>query len=78
MCVANPERVAGIVTQNGNAYAEDFGAGVEPLTNWWWTLDQALMDQPGHRAAAEGHFALSEEVDTIAAPVDALLRRAFG
>ncbi len=91
IAVAHPERVTGIVTQNGNAYTDGFGPAVAPLVSWWedraagqadvdgflslagtrmqweagardvsaidpamWTLDQALLDQPGHRAAAEG------------------------
>jgi pimeloyl-ACP methyl ester carboxylesterase len=171
---AHPERIAAIVTQNGNAYVDGFGPGVAALAAWWndraagqaavdgflslagtrlqweagardpasidpamWTLDQALLDQPGRKAAAEallwdyqhnpgrypgwqkylrdtkppllaiwgkndpffippgaeayqrdvpeaevvlldtGHFALVEEVDTIAAHVDRLLQRAF-
>lgn len=90
IAVAHPERVAGIVTQNGNIYPDGFGPGVAALADWWqdrakgqpavdgfltlagtrlqweagardaaaidpamWTLDQALLDQPGRRAAAE-------------------------
>jgi pimeloyl-ACP methyl ester carboxylesterase len=86
----HPERVAGIITQNGNIYADGFGPGVSALADWWkdraagqaavdgfltlagtkfqweagardpstidpaaWTLDQALLDQPGRKAAAE-------------------------
>ena len=86
----HPERVAGIVTQNGNIYTDGFGPGVSALADWWkdraagqaavdgfltlagtrfqweagardpsaidpaaWTLDQALLDQPGRKAAAE-------------------------
>ena len=90
IAVAHPDRVAGIVTQNGNIYTDGFGPGVAPLASWWqdrakgqadvdgfltlagtrlqweagardastidpamWTLDQALLDQPGHKQAAE-------------------------
>lgn len=90
VAVAHPDRVAGIVSQNGNIYTDGFGPGVAALAGWWedrakgqadidgfltlagtrmqweagvrdvahvdpamWTLDQALLDQPGHRAAAE-------------------------
>jgi pimeloyl-ACP methyl ester carboxylesterase len=90
IAVAQPDRVAAIVTQNGNIYTEGFGPGVAPLASWWedrakgqadvdgfleiagtrlqweagardvstidpamWTLDQALLDQPGHKEAAE-------------------------
>jgi pimeloyl-ACP methyl ester carboxylesterase len=86
----HPERVTGIVTQNGNIYTDGFGPGVSALGDWWkdraagqaavdgfltragtkfqweagardpsaidpaaWTLDQALLDQPGRKAAAE-------------------------
>ncbi len=171
---AHPERVAGIVTQNGNIYTDGFGPGVAPLAAWWndreagqaavdafltlagtrfqweagardadaidpamWTLDQALLEQPGRKKVAEallwdyqnnpgrypswqaylrehqppllaiwgandpffirpgaeaykrdvptaevvllntGHFALVEEVETIAARVDRLLHVAY-
>ena len=171
----HPERVTGIVTQNGNIYTDGFGPGVSALADWWkdraagqaavdgfltlagtrfqweagardpsaidpaaWTLDQALLDQPGRKAAAEallwdyqnnpgrypdwqaylrehqppllaiwgandpffippgaeaykrdvpsaevilldtGHFALVEEVDTIAEHVDRFLRGIYG
>ncbi len=87
---AHPERVAGIVSQNGNIYGEGLGPGFAVLAAWWkdrlagqatvagfltaagtkfqwqagardpsaidpaaWTLDQALLDQPGRRQAAE-------------------------
>jgi pimeloyl-ACP methyl ester carboxylesterase len=90
IATAHPERVAGIVTQNGNAYTDGFGPGVAALADWWqdrasgqaavdgfltvegtrlqweagardpeavdpatWTLDQALLDQPGRKQAAE-------------------------
>lgn len=86
----HPERVAGIVTQNGNIYTDGFGPGVSALADWWndraagqaavdefltvagtrfqweagardastidpamWTLDQALLDAPGRKRAAE-------------------------
>lgn len=86
----HPERIAGIITQNGNIYTDGFGPGVAALANWWsdraagqkdvdqfltlvgtrfqweagardsasvdpamWTLDQALIDQPGRKSAAE-------------------------
>ena len=86
----HPERIAGIITQNGNIYTDGFGPGVAALADWWndrasgqaavdgfltvngtkfqweagardvasidpmmWTLDQALLDQPGRKKAAE-------------------------
>ena len=86
----HPERITGIVTQNGNIYTDGFGPGVAALANWWrdraggqkavdqflnlagtrfqweagardvssidpamWTLDQALIDQPGRKEAAQ-------------------------
>ena len=175
IATAHPERVLGIVTQNGNAYTDGFGPGVAALADWWqdrdagqaavdgfltvdgtrlqweagardpetvdpaaWTLDQALLDQPGRKQAAEallwdyqnnpgrypewqaylrehqplllaiwgkndpffvppgaeaytrdvpeakivlldtGHFALIEEVDTIATAIDGLLTQLHG
>jgi pimeloyl-ACP methyl ester carboxylesterase len=90
IAVAHPERVAGIVTQNGNIYMEGLGPATAPLGAWWedkaagqadidgflslagtrmqweagardaeaidpakWTLDQTLLDSPGHKEAAE-------------------------
>jgi pimeloyl-ACP methyl ester carboxylesterase len=90
IATANPHRVAGIVTQNGNIYTEGFGPGVAALAEWWkdrkagqaavdgfltlagtrfqweagardvssidpamWTLDQALLEAPGRKKAAE-------------------------
>lgn len=87
---AHPERVAGIVSQNGNIYTDGFGPGVAALAQWWtdraggqaavdeflrvagtklqweagmrdpasvdpamWTLDQALLNRPERRRAAE-------------------------
>ena len=87
---AHPERIAGIVTQNGNIYTDGFGPGVAPLGQWWqdrathqatvdgflslagtrfqweagardvtaidpmmYTVDQALLDQPGRKKIAE-------------------------
>jgi pimeloyl-ACP methyl ester carboxylesterase len=87
---AHPERIAGIVSQNGNIYTDGFGPGVAALAEWWqdraagqaavdgfltlagtkfqweagardvssidpamYTLDQALLDQPARRRAAE-------------------------
>jgi pimeloyl-ACP methyl ester carboxylesterase len=86
----HPDRIAGIVTQNGNIYTDGFGPGVAALADWWkdraagqaavdqfltvagtrfqweagardgtsidpamWTLDQALLDQPGRKRIAE-------------------------
>jgi pimeloyl-ACP methyl ester carboxylesterase len=171
----HPERITGIVTQNGNAYTDGFGPGVAALADWWkdraagqaavdefltlagtrfqweagardashidpamWTLDQFLLDQPGRKEAAEallwdyqnnpgrypgwqkylrehqppllaiwgandpffiapgaeaykrdvpaaevvlldtGHFALAEEVETIAERVDRFLHAVYG
>jgi pimeloyl-ACP methyl ester carboxylesterase len=90
IATAHPQRVAGIVTQNGNIYTDGFGPGVAALAAWWsdravgqaavdgfltlagtrfqweagardpasvdpamWTLDQALLDRPERKKAAE-------------------------
>lgn len=37
LALARPERVAGIVSQNGNAYAEGLGDFWDPLKAWWAT-----------------------------------------
>lgn len=90
IATAHPERIRGLISQNGNIAVEGFGPGAAALADWWsdrsahqptvdsflsavgtrmqweaglrdpaaldpttWTLDAALLDQPGHRAAAE-------------------------
>jgi len=90
IATAHPQRVTGIITQNGNIYTDGFGPGVAALAGWWndraagqaaidafltlagtrfqweagardvtsidpamWTLDQALLEQPGRKKAAE-------------------------
>jgi pimeloyl-ACP methyl ester carboxylesterase len=90
IAAAHPQRVAGIITQNGNIYTDGFGPGVAALAAWWkdraagqaavdgfltlagtrfqweagarevssidpamWTLDQALLDRPERKKAAE-------------------------
>jgi pimeloyl-ACP methyl ester carboxylesterase/uncharacterized protein (DUF302 family) len=35
LCVANPEKIAGIVTQNGNAYEEGLSTGWNPIQKYW-------------------------------------------
>ena len=35
IAVAHPDRVAGIVTQNGNIYTDGLGPGVAALASWW-------------------------------------------
>jgi pimeloyl-ACP methyl ester carboxylesterase len=174
MAEAHPERIAGLVSQNGNIAAEGFGPPLAGLAAWWtdraahqatidgflspagtrmqweaglrdpaaadpalWTLDAALLDQPDRHRAAEallwdyqhnlvrfdawhaylrtrrppvlavwgandpffvtagaeafrthqpdaeivllntGHFALVEELDAVAARVDAFLSRVY-
>ena len=174
IALAHPERVAGLVAQNGNIAMEGLGAAVGPLADWWgdragqqavvdgflspagtrmqweaglrdagaadpslWVLDAKLLEEPERHRAAEsllwdyqtnppsypawqaylserrppvlaiwgandpffvaagaeafrthqpdaevilldtGHFALVEEVDTIAAEVDRFLDQAY-
>jgi len=90
IATANPQRVAGLISQNGNIYADGFGPAVSALAEWWkdratgqaavdgfltlagtrsqweagvrdpssvdpamWMLDQALLEAPGRKKAAE-------------------------
>ncbi len=90
IATAHPDRIRGLISQNGNIAVEGFGPAAAGLADWWsdrathqptidgflsaagtrmqweaglrnpealdpvtWTLDAALLDQPGHRAAAE-------------------------
>ena len=174
LALAHPERVTGLISQNGNIALEGLGAAVAPLADWWtdkvahqatvdaflspagtrmqweaglrdpgaadpaaWSLDAALLSEPSRHRAAEallwdyqnnpplypawqaylashrppvlaiwgardpffvpagaeaygthqpdaevvlldtGHFALVEELDTIAAHIDQFLERIY-
>lgn len=35
LCVANPEKIAGVITQNGNAYEEGLSTGWNPIQKYW-------------------------------------------
>jgi len=40
LCVANPEKIAGIITQNGNAYEEGLSTGWNPIQKYWYDPTQ--------------------------------------
>ncbi|HUA28189.1 MAG TPA: alpha/beta fold hydrolase, partial [Streptosporangiaceae bacterium] len=46
------QRVRAIVTQNGNAYADGFGPGVQALADWW-------QDRPAGQPAVDGFVSLA-------------------
>src|SRR5690554_5829550 len=35
LALANPEKITGIISQNGNAYLEGLGSDWEPIQNYW-------------------------------------------
>ena len=47
IAVAHPDRVAGIVTQNGNIYTDGFGPGVAALASWWQDRAKGQADVDG-------------------------------
>lgn len=49
MALAHPERIAGIISQNGNAYEEGLGAAWEPIQRYWRepTLEHRNAIRPG-------------------------------
>ena len=47
IALAHPERVAGLIAQNGNIAVEGLGAAVAPLADWWG-------DRAGHQATVDG------------------------
>jgi pimeloyl-ACP methyl ester carboxylesterase len=44
LALARPERVAAIVSQNGNAYAEGLSPGWDPIQRYWRTPTEANRD----------------------------------
>jgi pimeloyl-ACP methyl ester carboxylesterase len=52
IAVDQPDRVAGIVTQNGNIYTEGFGPGVAPLASWWEDRAKGQADVDGFLTTA--------------------------
>ena len=54
LAVANPSRVTGIVSQNGNAYAEGLSAGWAPLQAYW--ADPSAGNREALRAMVAADF----------------------
>jgi pimeloyl-ACP methyl ester carboxylesterase len=50
IALSHPERVAGLIAQNGNIAVEGLGAGVAPLADWW-------ADRAGNQATVDGFLA---------------------
>jgi nuclear transport factor 2 (NTF2) superfamily protein/pimeloyl-ACP methyl ester carboxylesterase len=44
LAVANPEKISGIISQNGNAYEEGLSSGFAPLQKYWRDPSQANRD----------------------------------
>ena len=44
LAVANPEKISGIISQNGNAYEEGLSSGFAPLQKYWKDPSQANRD----------------------------------
>lgn len=47
IATAHPERIAGLISQNGNIAVEGLGDGVAPLADWW-------SDRAGNQATVDG------------------------
>jgi pimeloyl-ACP methyl ester carboxylesterase len=66
LATRHPERIAALVIQNGNAYAEGLGPGMQGLKPYW-------ADRAGHEAAIRGLLALdvtrSQYVDGVPDPL---------
>jgi pimeloyl-ACP methyl ester carboxylesterase len=40
LAMANPQKITGIISQNGNAYEEGLGSGWNPIQKYWQNLSQ--------------------------------------
>ena len=54
LAVARPERLAGLISQNGNAYAEGLGDAWNPIRKYWAEPTQANRDAIGGVFTLEG------------------------
>ncbi len=52
LALANPEKITGIISQNGNAYLEGLGSDWEPIQKYW------THDTPENRDALRGFVTL--------------------
>lgn len=52
VALEHDDRVTGIVTQNGNIYADGFGPGVQALADWW-------QDREAGQATVDGFVSLA-------------------
>jgi nuclear transport factor 2 (NTF2) superfamily protein/pimeloyl-ACP methyl ester carboxylesterase len=71
LAVANPEKISGIISQNGNAYAEGLSTGWEPLQKYWKDPSAANREALKIMVAADfTRFQYVEGVDdpTLIAP----------
>ncbi len=66
LAVANPERISGIISQNGNAYVEGLSAGWEPLRRYWEDASPANREALKAMVAADfTRFQYVEGVDDV-------------
>lgn len=54
LAVARPERLAGLISQNGNAYAEGLGDAWNPIRQYWNEPTQANRDALREACSLEG------------------------
>jgi pimeloyl-ACP methyl ester carboxylesterase len=66
MALAHPERVAAIVTQNGNAYEEGLGAAWSPIQRYW--RDPSASNREALRAVLTLEGIRSQYIDGVRDP----------
>ena len=66
LAVANPEKISGIISQNGNAYAEGLSAGWEPLRRYW--EDPSAVNREALKAMVAADFTRFQYVEGVDDP----------
>ena len=66
LAVANPEKISGIVSQNGNAYAEGLSSGWEPLRKYW--DDPSAANREALKAMVAADFTRFQYVEGVDDP----------
>ena len=66
LAVANPEKISGIISQNGNAYAEGLSAGWEPLRKYW--EDSSAVNREALKAMVAADFTRFQYVEGVDDP----------
>ena len=66
LAVANPEMISGIISQNGNAYAEGLSGGWEPLRKYW--EDPGVANREALKAMVAADFTRFQYVEGVDDP----------